>query len=294
MPDIQVQVAWALLFKGNERGHLGEFEQAIASYDAVIERFGASDVSNVQSHVATALVGTGITRGHLGASEQAIATYDEVVERFGASDMPDIQVQVAWALFFKGNERGRLGASEQAIVAYDDVIERFGASESPKLHYLVAKTLVHKSLNQIEVDRTEEALQTCEELEQRLGILPDDESLVFEWRAMWVRTKALLVQEKHRAAMDTFRSAHAMFVPGNETMMREMLWLVPDLIAVGASERDLVEILSSDKAKSDTLLPLVVALRQRAGEVVREPAEVLEVAEDIRARIKAKTATETP
>ena len=90
--------------------------------------------------------------------------------------------------------------------------------------------------------------------------------------------------------MDVFRSAYTMFVPGNKTMMREMLRLVPDLIAAGVAERDLVEILSSDRAKSDTLLPLVVALRQRVGEAVRAPAEVLEVAADIHERIEAKTA----
>ena len=163
-------------------------------------------------------------------------------------------------------------------------------SDAPEIQVPVAWALVDKGVTQTKIGRAKEALHTCEELEQRLGLLPGDERLVFEWRAMRVRTKALLVQEKHGAAMDTFRSAYAMFVPGNETMMREMLRLVPDLIAAGASEHDLVEILSSDRAKSDTLLPLVVALRQRVGEAVRAPAEVLEVAADIHERIEAKTA----
>ena len=86
--------------------------------------------------------------------------------------------------------------------------------------------------------------------------------------------------------MDAFRSAYAVFVPGSDMMLKELLQLVRALIAAGASERDLVAILLSDKAKSDFLLSLVVALQQRAGETVRAPAEVLEVAADVRERIK--------
>ena len=88
--------------------------------------------------------------------------------------------------------------------------------------------------------------------------------------------------------MDAFRSAYVAFEPGDEAMMREMLAEVPDWVAAGAPERDLVEILSSDREKAGALQPLVVALRQRTGEAVRAPGEVLEVAADIRERIEAK------
>ena len=60
------------------------------------------------------------------------------------------------------------------------------------------------------------------------------------------------------------------------------------MIARGASERDLIEILSSDKEKLDALVPLIVALRQRAGEEVRAPVEVLEVAKDINKDIERR------
>ena len=109
-------------------------------------------------------------------------------------------------------------------------------------------------------------------------------------RESFERALALMVQKKRQAAMDTFRSAYAAFSPNNEVTMREMLYFVPALIAKGASERDLVEILSSDKEKSGTLAPLIVALRLRAGEDVRAPVEVLEVAKDINKDIDAKMA----
>ena len=99
---------------------------------------------------------------------------------------------------------------------------------------------------------------------------------------------------EYPATMEAFRSAYAAFLPNKEIAMHGILRLVPNLIATGASERDLVEILSSDKSKSNALAPLVVALRQRTGEAVRAPAEVLEVAADIRERIEARTAKGAP
>ena len=177
-----------------------------------------------------------------------------------------------------------------AVTCYDEVITRFGDSDAPNLQYLTAWALSDKGMTQIKMGSAEEALHTCEELERRLGALTDNKEIEFTWRVRCVRAFALLVQKKRRAAVDAFRSAYAVFVPDNETMMYGMLHLVPDLIANGASERELLEILSSDKEKLDALVPLIVALRQRTGEEVRASVEVREVAKDIRKDIEARMA----
>ena len=85
--------------------------------------------------------------------------------------------------------------------------------------------------------------------------------------------KSQVVREgiERPATMDAFRSAYAAFLPNNEITMHEILRLVPELIATGVSAYDLIEILSSDKAKSDALVPLIVVLRQHIGEAVRAP-----------------------
>ena len=139
---------------------------------------------------------------------------------------------------------------------------------------------------QVESGRAEEALRTCDEFERRIGSLADDEKAEAQWLGWWIRTKALLRLRRHPDAMDTFRRGHAAFVPGDEAMMRRMVAGVLDLLATGAPEHDLLEVLSSDAEKAAALAPLVVALRQRAGEAVRAPPEVLEVASDIRKRIE--------
>ena len=86
-------------------------------------------------------------------------------------------------------------------------------------------------------------------------------------------------------AVDALRSAYAAFLPGDAVMLHEMLRLVPGLVTSGTATRELVAILSSDGAKAAALAPLVVALREYAGEQVRAPEEVRKVAADVRKRI---------
>ena len=132
----------------------------------------------------------------------------------------------------------------------------------------------------------EETLRTSEELERSYGGLIDGDAITPEWWAKWMRMRVFLAQGKYPDSVETFRSIYSAFVPGNRIMIRHILDHVLALMAAGVSERDLLDILSGDRRKSDALEPLVVALRQRIGETVRAPIEVLEVARDIRKRIE--------
>ena len=285
-PELQVQVATALFNKGVTRGQLGEADAAIALYDEVVERFGDSDALELQVQVAKTLVNKGVRRGQLGETDAEIALYDEVVERFGDRDAPELQVQVAKVLVNKGVRRGQLGEADAAIVLYDEVVERFGDSDTPELQVQVAMALANKGKAQIDLHHLEEALDTSEALERKYSTLTDENEITFEWRAKWMKMLVFLAQGKRSDSRETFRSIYAAFVPGNRAMVHQMLNHIPALIATGALERDLVDILSSDRRKSDALAPLVVALRQHIGETVRAPIEVLEIAQDIRQRIE--------
>ena len=279
-----MQVSKALLIKGITHGLRDESEAELAAYDALVARFADSDTPELQVQVAQALINKGITHGQRGESEAELAAYDDLAARFADSDTPELQVQVAKALLNKGITHGQRGESGAEEAAYDDLAARFGASNAPELQVQVAKALLNKGARRIEIGRAEEALHTSDELDRRLATVTENEPSVLaflRWQAEWMRTHALLVLNEHLAALSVFRSVYAMFVVGNEEMLREMLARVPILIAAGASERDLVEILSADSKTADALAPLVVALRRLAGEPVRAPAEVLEVAADI-------------
>ena len=290
-PNIRWRVATALKDTGDALEELGDFKAAIAAYDKVVERYGNSNEPELQWLVAPSLVRKGDALGQLGDFEVAITAYSEVLERFGDSDDPILQSWVTAMLVRKGDVLGQLGDIEAAIAAYEEVLKRFRDSSDLNIQWWVAAALVNKSIKQTQSGRSDEALHTCEELERRLGTyLTGEVEIEFRWRVMLTRTMAFFAKGKHQAAMDAFRSAYAAFVLDNEKMTREMLWLVSDLVATGASAHELVEILISDEAKSSALAPLIVALRQHAGEKVRAPAEVLEVAADILKRIEEKAA----
>ena len=259
-------------------------------------RFGDSDAPEIQERVAMASIGKGLALARLGDYAAAIAAFDEVTARFGGGDVPEmLEWVVSWAWGAKGAAQEELGDHAAAIAAFDEVIARFGDSNALEIQEWVAWALSCKGLVQTAIGRADESLRVCAEMDRRLATLTGGVRTNLTWRAKWLRAAALLMQGKRPAAMEAFRSAYAEFEPENATMMREIaVMTIPRLIAVGASEHDLVEILSNDKTKSDALMPLVIALRQRMGMEVRAPTEMLEVAEDIRKLIEMITAKSPP
>ena len=279
------RMARILIHGARARYELEELDLTVSAYEDVIARFGTSDTPDFQFPIALALLKQGELQVQQGELDLAMSAYEDVIARFGTSDASGIQLMVALALSQKGDLQVQLEELDLAVSAYEDVIARFDTSDVPAIQVLVAWALSQKGVIQIKVGRVEDALLISEELEGRLDALADDEKVMFVWRARYVQALALLLRNRQRMAMDVFQSAYAVFLPDNETMMYEMLQLVPDLIANGAPERDLVGILLS-RGKSDALEPLIVALRQRTGEVVGAPVEVLEVARDINRRIE--------
>ena len=282
MPELQVQVAQALVNKGIAYGQSNRVQAAVATYDEVVERFGDSDVSGLQVQVANALFNKAITHRRLDYTQAELAVCDQLIERFRSTEVPELRIRVAMASVSKGVAHLRIGNAQEVLAAHDEIIEHFGNSDLPELQIQVARSLVSKAEANIGIGDVEEALRTCDELERRIRALTGYETAALERRARWLMTKALLVLKKHPEAMDEFRAVYAMFLPNEDALVREMLGHVPNLIAAGAYESNLVEVLSGDKEKADALWPLVVALRQHAGETARAPVEVLEIATDIR------------
>ena len=191
--------------------------------------------------------------------------------------------------------QGQLGEPEAAVETCDLMIERFGDDDTPEVRPLVAMALVIKGVTQGQLGEPEAEVATYNQVIERFGgdDTPEIRSLVA--RALVIKSAAQIRIGRAEDALDTFRLAYAAFAPEDRTMLGAMQETVPALIASGISERGLLEILSEDDEKADALAPLVIALRQRAGESVRAPAEVLEVAADIREQIEEKaTAGATP
>ena len=275
-------VARAMVGRAATYGDLGQFTEAKSAFEDVLAASTTKDSHVSQEDVAYALLSKGIAYGQLGETASAIQCFEALVGRFVESDGEIFQELAAQAFFGKGVAYGQLGETAQALVSFEEIMTRFGTSDNPRLRVFVAKALVGKSTEQLKEGRPDDAMSTCNELAAKFGALVDSNDIPFAWHADWSRAKALAAQGRATGTMEALRSLVAGFDPGSRSMVRAMLTLVPDLISQGTTAGDVAEVLSSDPHKAAALQPLVVALRQHAGEVVRAPVEVMEVAADIR------------
>ncbi|MDE2998456.1 MAG: AAA family ATPase [Gemmatimonadota bacterium] len=283
--NIQYWVAAALISKAEATMKLGDAAGADAIVKSIIERYSYSSNADLQYWVGAALIDKGRMETQIGDLNGAVATYEQVVERFGASDVSGLQMCVAGALIDIGRVKTVLGDSQGAVAAWDELVQRYSGSDASDLQRFVIGALIDKGMFQAEMGRADEALRLCEDLEKRVCALPGDGNGQFAWQMLCIRALALTVRHEKVAAMNVFCSVYAGFPPDDDVAMKVMLRFVPNLVAAGAPERELVALLNSDPTKSLALAPLIVALRERQGETVRAPSEVREAAADVRKKI---------
>ena len=109
----------------------------------------------------------------------------------------------------------------------------------------------------------------------------DPRGVSFTWRARCLKVMALVLQQDEGKALEAFRAACASFAPSPSTI-HDMTRMVSLLVPTGVSPSELLDSLLQADENADALAPLKAALEQECGRDVRAPAEVLEVASDIR------------
>ena len=286
-PELRDVVAGALLNKGVARGRIGDARAAITTYDEVIARFGNNEISELRETVAKALVNKGGMQEHIGDTTGAMATFDEVVVRFGSSETSELQAVAASALVNKGAVQMRIGDTEATIAACDSVVAQFGNADTSELCEQVARAYICKAIAQHAEGKMDDVMNTCDEIDRWLTSIADKGVPESDWwtaakgAAAGMRAAALAVCGRRQAAFKAFRSAYAVSRLGDDLTTRLLTLSVIELAAGGVSPRDMVDVLSQNRAKAEALSPLLVALRRRAGETVRAAAEILEVADDI-------------
>ncbi len=147
----------------------GRLQDAVAAWDEVDRRFGASDAPADREQVPLALVNKGKALGRLGRVEEASAVWDDVVRRFGAGDGEGHPLAVATALANKGGMLGNLDRHKEALAAWEEVARRFGKSPAPELQTLVTKALLGMAIALNTLNRPREALEACDEMLERFG-----------------------------------------------------------------------------------------------------------------------------
>ena len=290
-PQFQQMVAEALILQAKVETERDDFEAADSVLDDVVRRFDHSYSPQVQEWVITALLekvsNVPFTDTHY---ETVLAIVDQAIARFDRIDVIEASDSVAMAFICRAIASAELGDFEGEIESYREMIDLVRASDRSDTKQSVAHALASMSLRLVEIGRVDEALKACSELELRLGGLDgkDYSKDSLTWKAICVRALALMTHQDTTAALSAFRSAYPQFPTDHSDFLFSMVRIVVSLVALGAPERDLIEILSGDRAKARTVFPLISALRQRTGETVRAPTEVLEVAADIRKSIEER------
>ena len=114
-------VASALFNKGMALDILNRTDEALESYNALVQRFGSGAEPDIRENVANALFHSGILLGREGQQEEAVEAYNNLFHRFGSDENPAVVERVAKGLVNKGGTLGRLGRMDEALLAYDRV-----------------------------------------------------------------------------------------------------------------------------------------------------------------------------
>lgn len=295
---IQVLVSDVFVRKTITQSEVCDADGILATYDEMIKRPEITSFPGFQSardSVFAKIAEKGFDQFDQREFKASVTTLECLVQRFGSSIEPGLRKRTAYVMLYRAYGYSQLGDSLSAIAALDDIIERFGHENASDLGNWVVGVLGFKAELQIICGHPKEALQTCDEGEERLrtlhgskavalpdkSIKTDHDVPVLEWQLKSIRLKALLELSRRQAALEELRSAYAIFDPDNELMMRHMLKDITMIVSQEDLGEEILEILASDREKAEALNPLFVALRQRLGDRVRAPAEVLEVADDI-------------
>ena len=173
------------------------------------------------------------------------------------------------------------------VSVYDRIFELWGIGDKPEIRLTKALLPLMAITGQALRGPSERVLAVCNKTEESLRALGVHDDVEPKLMLACIRAITLFGLADERAAENQVLAMYEAFEPDDEavvTVLLNQLMSVIPIAAVKASERAqraIVEILLSDVAKAATLWPLIVALRIRLGDVVREPAEVMEVARDI-------------
>ena len=283
---LQWMITYALFMKGitlcDERGNSAA---ALIVFEDVLTRLNSCENENLKM-VAQALVMKASIHQEIGQYAESKSAYGRALAIYAANYSHEPHDMEALALFSKGVVCRRLGETREAIHCFETLVDRFSTNDDATIQLVIAHALFFKSIEQFKARQAVDAMHTSNELEAGFGVLKDADGIPFGWHAGWMRAKALVLQGCATAAMDLLRLLVAGPASENGAMRQQELNNLLELIAHGAPLGDMIQVLSCEPRTAATLYPLVLALRQLAGEEVRAPAEVMEVATDLRRFMK--------
>ena len=295
-------LAQALTRKGIVLHSQGQVESAVATYKEIVELFDTAESPELQGFVAQALMWNAEVLSAKDKLEPALEFVDEIIERFGSTAIPRAMGVVAFAHMYRGRAARNAEEFASAVMNCDKGFKIIDALERTEETNMVTENLqrlrgellfikAHALNNQ---GKRELAVASLDEVVKRFCSSESAEFQQIHITALGLKTELQAEAGRFEEALDTFRLLYAKYEPDNERMTREVATILIKLTSNGVGTGALLEVITSNEASRDALFPFVVALRQEAGEEVRAPYEVLEVASDVRKEINKLRLSETP
>ena len=263
-------------------------QDAFDCFEEVVRRYGQDDRPFLAPHVARAMINMGSLQSLAPDTHTAgFETWRALINRFGSFDDPEVRKHVTAAyikvvaFLINHNAEAALATCEEA----SEYIEDGGESE---VQAHGARLLLVRGWAQRSLGRINDALASHDDLEDRFGDIVGLGGLLWRWHAGRER-----VLTYYKAGMtdhwrEMLRRLYTTLDSGYERTLADLHDLVV-MIAVADGPPDVLAVeLGADPDKAQALWPLIVALRRHAGESVRVPAEVMEVADDILTEIEER------
>jgi tetratricopeptide (TPR) repeat protein len=229
----QSEIATALVNKGFALNKLNRSNDAIATYNEVVERFKSATEPFLCEGVVKALINKGWTLNNMDRANEAMVVYNEAVGRFRDSTEPAVLEGVANALFNKGLILGVLDRTDEAIGVYDEIIGRFKdtTDREPRLRELVAKAYLNKGEALRYPGRDDEAIATFNEVISRLKDATEPQLRETFAMALVNKGRALRDLDRSDDAIATFNEVIARFNDATEPELREQVKKAKDGLA---------------------------------------------------------------
>ena len=148
-------------------------EDALATYDELVRRFGESDVPVIHELVAFIFFCKGAILGQLDRQEDALAAYDEWVLRFDLIGTPNSFDRFMEMFATRGVDIGELRLPQdmpkEAMNGWNEMVPLIAAGDVPTSSMFIAAALVAKGGILLGLNRPEESLTAYDDVMHRFG-----------------------------------------------------------------------------------------------------------------------------
>ena len=283
-----IDIPFAMSIKISGLMRIERYAEAAAACDEVFERFSADESNSVRLMVAFTVSDKVAVLSRMEQYEELITACDMLEMKFGTETDPLFHIAISTALCRKANEQILHFEFEDAITTCETINRKFGSTTNPYVLNPVVRASILQASALADIGPVNSALSKCDDIE---SILREKHELMenFDFRLLfWVRFKAHALLENYASATVALQSAFSKYDLDDDDDVQELLRFIVDAIARGTPEQYFLAFFADDENRSERLAPILVALKQRVGQTVRSPAEIVGVADGIQKMIEGR------